>query len=62
MKIEELRKKDVAELKEELINLLKEHLEMRMSHRSEQLKDFKKLGRTRKVIARIKTVIREKKQ
>lgn len=60
MQAEELRKKDVNELKEELIKLLKEHLDLRISHRSEQLKDFTKLGKVRKSIARIKTVIKEK--
>lgn len=60
MKVEELRKKDINELQQDLMVLLKEHFELRMSHKSEQLKDFKKLGKTKKSIARIKTIIKEK--
>ena len=60
MDIKELRAQDVVSLKAQLMDLLKEHFELRMQHKSAQLDDFSKLGKTKKAIARIKTVIRQK--
>ena len=60
MDIEELREKDLQQLDEELITLLKEHSELRMQHRSSQLTDLSKLGKTKRSIAQIKTIIKEK--
>ena len=60
MDIEELREKDLQQLDEELITLLKEHSELRMQHRSSQLTDLSKLGKTKRSIAQIKTIINEK--
>ena len=60
MDVEELRGQDLSQLNEELITLLKEHSELRMQHRSSQLTDLSKLGKTKRSIAQIKTIIKEK--
>ena len=60
MDIEELREKDLQQLDEDLITLLKEHSELRMQHRSSQLTDLSKLRKTKRSIAQIKTIINEK--
>jgi len=60
MDIEELREKDLLQLNEELMALLKEHFELRMQHQSSQLTDLSKLGKTKRSIAQIKTIINEK--
>ena len=59
MDAKELRKQDLPQLNEELITLLKEHFELRMQHRSSQLTDLSKLGKTKRSIAQIKTIINE---
>ena len=56
----ELRNQDVAQLNEQLITLLKEHFELRMQKSTSQLTDLSKLGKTKKAIAQIKTIINEK--
>ena len=60
MDVKELRKQDVTQLNETLMTLLKEHFELRMQHCSQQLQNVTKLGKTKKSIARIKTIIKEK--
>jgi large subunit ribosomal protein L29 len=60
MDVKELREQDVTQLNETLMTLLKEHFELRMQHRSEQLNDATKLGKTKRSIAQIKTIINEK--
>ena len=60
MKTEELRKKNVDELKAELVELSKEHFSLRMQRASEQLPQTHLLGETKRDIARVKTLIREK--
>lgn len=60
MKTEELRKKNVDELKAELVKLSKEHFSLRMQRASEQLPQTHLLGETKRDIARVKTLIREK--
>ena len=60
MDIKELREKDLYQLNEELMTLLKENFELRMQHRSSQLADLSKLGKTKRSIAQIKTIINEK--
>ena len=60
MDIKELRGQDVHQLNEELMTLLKEHFELRMQHRSSQLTDLSKLGKIKRSIAQIKTIINEK--
>ena len=61
MDVKELRGQDLLQLNEELITLLKEHFELRMQHRSSQLADPSKLRKTKRSIAQIKTIIKEKK-
>ena len=58
----ELREKTVAELKEELVRLRREQFNLRMQRASEQLPQTHLLRETRRDIARINTVMREKEQ
>ena len=60
MDVKELREQDVIKLNEELITLLKEHFELRMQKSTSQLSDLSKLKKTKKSIAQIKTIIKEK--
>ena len=60
MDVKELRGQDLSQLSEKLMMLLKEHFELRMQHRSSQLADLSKLGKTKRPIAQIKTIIKEK--
>ena len=60
MYVKELRDQDVTQLNEQLITLLKEHFELRMQKSTSQLTDLSKLGKTKKAIAQIKTIINEK--
>ena len=56
----ELREKTAAELQEELIRLRKEQFNLRMQRASEQLGQTHLITDTRRDIARVKTLIREK--
>ena len=60
MDVKELREQDLLHLNEKLMTLLKEHFELRMQHRSSQLADLSKLDKTKRSIAQIKTIIKEK--
>jgi large subunit ribosomal protein L29 len=60
MDVKELRDHDLSQLNEQLITLLKEHFELRMQKSTSQLTDLSKLGKTKKAIAQIKTIINEK--
>jgi len=60
MYVKELREQDEIKLNEELITLLKEHFELRMQKSTSQLSDLSKLKKTKKSIAQIKTIIKEK--
>ena len=60
MDVKELREQDLHQLNEDLMTLLKEHFELRMQHRSGQLADLSNLGKTKRSIAQIKTIIKEK--
>ena len=60
MDVKELREQDEIKLNEELITLLKEHFELRMQKITSQLSDLSKLKKTKKSIAQIKTIIKEK--
>lgn len=61
MKASELRAKDVASLKKEVTDLLKAHFGLRMRKATQQLSDTSVLGKTRRDIARAKTILAEKK-
>jgi large subunit ribosomal protein L29 len=60
MKASELRAKDVAGLQKEVSELLKAHFGLRMQRASQQLSDHTQLGKTRRAIARAKTILNEK--
>jgi large subunit ribosomal protein L29 len=62
MKASELRTKDVAALEKEVSDLLKAHFGLRMQKATQQLTNNQTLGRTRRDIARAKTVLAEKKK
>jgi len=61
MKSSELRTKSDTELGQELDSLLRAHFNLRMQHGTQQLADTAQLGRVRRDIARVKTLIRERK-
>ena len=60
MKAQELRDKSVDELGEELLRLRKEEFSLRMQFASGQLGQTHLMGETRRDIARVKTVMKEK--
>ena len=60
MKASELRGKDVAALEKEVTDLLKAHFGLRMQKATQQLSDTTQLGKIRRDIARVKTVLAEK--
>ncbi|NML13715.1 MULTISPECIES: 50S ribosomal protein L29 [Azohydromonas] len=62
MKASELRAKDVAELEKEISELLKAHFGLRMQKATQQLSNHTVLGKTRRDIARAKTVLAQKKK
>jgi large subunit ribosomal protein L29 len=61
MAINEIREKSVEELKEHLLELRKEQLNLRMQQGSGQLSQPHQLRRVRRDIARTKFVLGEKK-
>lgn len=60
MKAKELRAKDTAELNKELLELRKAQFSMRMQVATQQLQNTSQIGKVRKDIARVKTLLREK--
>jgi large subunit ribosomal protein L29 len=62
MKASELRSKDVAGLQKEVADLLKAHFGLRMQKATQQLTNHSQLGKTRRDIARAKTVLAQKKK
>jgi large subunit ribosomal protein L29 len=60
MKASELRAKDTEALNKELGELLRAHFSLRMQHATQQMSNSSQLGKTKRDIARVKTVIREK--
>jgi len=60
MKASELRNKQLPELNNELIVLLKTHFGLRMQLATQQLSNTKQLRIIKKDIARVKTVITQK--
>jgi large subunit ribosomal protein L29 len=61
MNASELRNKNQAELKDELLDLLREQFNLRMQRASGQLNKGHLLRNVRRNIARVKTVLNEKK-
>ncbi len=62
MKATELRTKDVAALEKEVSDLLKAHFGLRMQKATQQLTNHTTLGKTKRDIARVKTVLNQKKK
>ena len=62
MKASELRAKDIAALEKEVADLLKAHFGLRMQKATQQLSNHTQLGKTRRDVARVKTIIAEKKR
>lgn len=60
MKASELRTKSVDELGKELLDLLKAQFSLRMQLATQQLSNTSQLGKVRRDIARVRTLIREK--
>ena len=59
-KASELRGKEVAALEKEVSELLKAHFGLRMQKATQQLSNNSQLGKTRRDIARAKTVLAQK--
>ncbi|OIQ69727.1 50S ribosomal protein L29 [mine drainage metagenome] len=57
----ELRTKDIPALQTELDSLLKAHFNLRMQKGTQQLQNTSQLGKTKREIARVRTLIQEKK-
>jgi large subunit ribosomal protein L29 len=62
MKASELRAKDVPALEKEVSELLKAHFGLRMQKATQQLPNHSQLGKTRRDIARAKTILAQKKK
>ena len=62
MKASEIRKMSEAELNEKLVSLKKDLFFLRMQHATNQLDNPLKIAETKRDIARVKTVIREKEE
>ncbi len=62
MKASELRSKDVAALEKEVSDLLKAHFGLRMQKATQQLTNPSQLGKTRRDVARAKTILAQKKK
>ncbi|MDX5298445.1 MAG: 50S ribosomal protein L29 [Gammaproteobacteria bacterium] len=60
MKAQELRQKTVEELKADLLGLLKEQFNLRMRKATGQLNQVHLLGKVKRDIARVKTVLNQK--
>ena len=61
-KATELRTKDAAALEKEVTDLLKAHFGLRMQKATQQLTNNSQLGKTKRDIARAKTILAEKKR
>ena len=60
MKPNELRAKDMAQLNQELNDLLKAQFSLRMQVATQQLSNNSQLKKTRRDIARVRTIIAQK--
>ena len=60
MKASELRTKSADELNKELLDLLKAQFSLRMQKATQQLSNFSQIGKVRRDIARVRTLLREK--
>jgi large subunit ribosomal protein L29 len=60
MKASEIRDKSVDELKQELQSLLKAQFSLRMQKATQQLSNTSQIRKTRRDIARVRTILGEK--
>lgn len=61
MKLQEIKEKSIAELKELILNSKKELFTLRMKHnKMNQLENPAQIKQTKRSIARLKTVLRQK--
>lgn len=60
MKASELRTKSADELNKELLDLLKVQFSLRIQKATQQLSNFSQIGKVRRDIARVRTLLREK--
>ena len=60
MNATELRAKSVDELNKELLDLLKAQFGLRMQVATQQLNNHSQIGKVRRDIARVRTLLREK--
>lgn len=60
MKASELKTKNVVELNQELVELLRAQFSLRMQKATQQLGNSSQLGKVRRDIARVRTILREK--
>lgn len=60
MKANELRAKSVDDLNKELLDLLKAQFSLRMQLATQQLNNTSQVGKVRRDIARVRTLLREK--
>ncbi len=61
MKLQELQQKSVSQLQEMLVELRKEQFNLRFQAASQQLESTAEIRKVRKNVARVKTVINQKK-
>jgi large subunit ribosomal protein L29 len=61
VKASELRGKPAEELRQELRSLLKAHFSLRMQQATQQLSNTSQLGKVRRDIARVRTVLAQRK-
>ncbi len=59
MKASELRSKDATELSKELESLLKAQFNLRMQRATQQLSNTSQIGKVRRDIARVRTIMAE---
>jgi len=60
MKASELRAKSADEMNQELLELLKAQFSLRMQLATQQLSNTSQLGKVRRDIARVRTLLQEK--
>jgi large subunit ribosomal protein L29 len=60
MKAKDIRAKNEAELNKELLDLLRAQFSLRMQHATQQLTNNSQLGKVRKDIARVRTILHER--
>lgn len=62
MKLAEIREKTVEELNQAVVDYKKQLFDLRMQKALQKLEDTSKIGKLKKEIAQIKTVLRQKEQ